>query len=226
LWYDATISQIQRKSPSVSGDLAMTKVIPQVEPGALLVHLRPVIEMTEEQFFEFCQINQELRIERTAEGDLVIMPPEGGETGYRSAVTVTFLTQWALQDGTGVTFGSSTGFILPNGAMRAPDAAWVRRSRLATLTADQKQKFLPLCPEFVVEIRSPSDRLASLQEKMQEYLESGMQLGWLIDPSSRVVYVYRTSRAVERLEHPATLTGDAVLPGFSLDLQSIWEPAF
>jgi Uma2 family endonuclease len=204
----------------------MLKAIPQVEPAALLVHLRPVIELTEDQFFEFCQINQDLRIERTAEGDLVIMPPEGGETGNRNAVLVTFLTQWALQDGTGVTFGSSTGFILPNGAMRAPDAAWVRRSRLATLTADQKQKFLPLCPDFVAEIRSPTDRLSTLQEKMQEYLDNGVQLGWLIDLPSRTVNVYRPNRAVERLEHSATLTGDAVLPGFSLDLHFIWEPAF
>jgi Uma2 family endonuclease len=204
----------------------MLKVIPQVEPGALLVHLRPVIELTEDQVFEFCQINQELRIERTAEGDLVIMPPEGGETGNRSMLLGTFLTQWALQDGTGVTFGSSTGFILPNDAMRAPDAAWVRRSRLATLTADQKQKFLPLCPDVVVEIRSPSDRLSTLQQKMQEYLDNGAQLGWLIDPPSRALYVYRPNRPVERLEQPATIAGDAVLPGFSLDLQTIWEPAF
>jgi Uma2 family endonuclease len=204
----------------------MLKAIPQVEPTALLVHLRPVIELTEDQFFEFCQINHDLRIERTAEGDLVIMPPEGGETGNRSAVFGAFLTQWALQDGTGVTFGSSTGFILPNGAMRAPDAAWVRRSRLATLTADQKQKFLPLCPDFVAEIRSPTDRLNSLQDKMQEYLDNGVQLGWLIDPPSRVVYVYRPTRAVERLGHPATLAGHPVLPGFNLDLHLIWEPAF
>jgi Uma2 family endonuclease len=204
----------------------MIKAIPQVEPAGLLVHLRPVIELTEDQFFEFCQINQELRIERTAEGDLVIMPPEGGETGNRSAILVTVLTQWALQDATGVTFGSSTGFILPNGAMRAPDTAWVRRSRLTTLTADQKQKFLPLCPDLVVEIRSPSDRLSNLQEKMQEYLDNGAQVGWLIDPSSRTVYVYRPNRPVVSLEHPATIAGDPVLPGFSLDLQTIWEPAF
>jgi Uma2 family endonuclease len=206
--------------------MTMLKVIPQVEPGTLLVHLRPVIELTEDQFFEFCQINQELRIERTAEGDLVIMPPEGGETGNRSAILVTFLTQWALQDGTGVTFDPSTGFILPNGAMRAPDAAWVRRSRLATLTADQKQKFLPLCPDVVVEIRSPSDRLNTLQQKMPEYLDNGAQLGWLIDPPNRALYVYRPNRPVERLEHPATIASDAVLPGFSLDLHTIWEPAF
>ena len=204
----------------------MTKVLPETEQAPLIIHLRPVIELTDDQFFEFCQINRDLRIERTAEGDLVIMPPEGGETGHRSILLGMFLTQWALQDGTGVTFGSSTGFNLPNAAMRAPDAAWVKRSRLATLTADQKQKFLPLCPDFVVEIRSPSDRLSLAQAKMQEYLDNGAQLGWLIDPASRQVYVYRPNRPVECLENPATLAGDPVLPGFVLDLQPIWETNF
>jgi Uma2 family endonuclease len=204
----------------------MTKVITQVEPAGFLLHLRPVIELTDDQLFELCQINQELWIERTAEGDLVIMPPEGWETGSRGITLGTLLTQWAWQDGTGVTSGSSAGFILPNGAMRAPDAAWVLRSRLAALTADQKQKFLPLCPDFVVEIRSPSDRLSMAQEKMQEYLDNGARLGWLIDPHGRVVYVYRPNQPVERLENPATLSGDPVLPGFVLDLQKIWEPGF
>jgi Uma2 family endonuclease len=204
----------------------MTKVLPETEQAPLIIHLRPVIELTDDQFFEFCQINRDLRIERTAEGDLVIMPSEGGETGHRSILLGMFLTQWALQDGTGVTFGSSTGFHLPNGAMRAPDAAWVRRSRLATLTTDQKQKFLPLCPDFVVEIRPPSDRLSLAQAKMQEYLDNGAQLGWLIDPVSRQVHVYRPNRPVERLENPAKLAGDPVLPGFVLDLQQIWETNF
>lgn len=204
----------------------MTKVLPGTEQGPLTVHFRPVIELTEDQFFEFCQINQELRIERTAEGDLVIMPPEGGETGHRNALLTTWVSQWALQDGTGVTFGSSTGFILPNGAVRAPDVAWVRRSRLTALTADQKQKFLPLCPDFVVEIRSPSDRLGTLQAKMQEYLDNGAQLAWLIDPQSRNVYRYRPNHPVECLENPTTVVADPVLPGFLLDLQRVWEPGF
>ncbi len=202
----------------------MTKVITQVEPAGFLLHLRPVVELTDDQLFELCQINQDLWIERTAEGDLVIMPPEGWEAGSRSANLVTWLTQWAWQDGTGVTSGSSAGFILPNGAMRAPDAAWVLRSRLAALSAEQKQKFLPLCPDFVVEIRSPSDPLSSVQEKMQEYLDNGARLGWLIDPHGRLVNVYRPNQPVERLENPATLSGDPVLPGFVLDLQKIWEP--
>jgi Uma2 family endonuclease len=204
----------------------MTKVLSGVEQGPLVVHFRPVIELTEDQFFEFCQINQELRIERTAEGDLVIMPPEGGETGHRSLLLGMFLAQWTLQDGTGVAFGSSTGFILPNGAMRAPDVAWVRRSRLAVLTADQKQKFLPLCPDFMVELRSPSNRLGELQAKMQEYLDNGAQLGWLIDPQSRSVYRYRPNLPVECLENPTTVAADPILPGCVIDLQHIWEPSF
>jgi Uma2 family endonuclease len=206
--------------------MAMTKVITQVEPAGFLVHLRPVIKLTDDQLFELCQINPELWIERTAAGDLVIMAPEGWETSNRSMTLGTLLTQWAWQDGTGVTSGSSGGFILPNGAMRAPDAAWVLRSRLARLTADQKQKFLPLCPDFVVEIRSPSDRLSTVQAKMQEYLDNGARLGWLIDPASRTLYVYRPNQPVECLEHPTTISGEALLPGFVLDLQRIWEPGF
>jgi Uma2 family endonuclease len=204
----------------------MTKVISQVETDGFLLHLRPVIELTDDQLYELCQINQELWIERTAEGDLVIMAPEGWETGNRSLAIGTLLTQWAWQDGTGVTSGSSGGFILPNGAMRAPDAGWVLRSRLAPLTAEQKQKFLPLCPDFVVEIRSPSDRLSATQAKMREYIDNGARLGWLIDPTSRVVYTYRPNQPVERLENPATISGEPVLPGFVLDLQMVWEPGF
>jgi Uma2 family endonuclease len=154
------------------------------------------------------------------------MPPEGGETNNRSITLVTLLTQWAWQNGTGVTFGSSGGFILPSGAMRAPNAAWVLRSRLAPLTPEQKQQFLPLCPDLVVEIRSPSDRLSTVQAKMQEYLANGARLGWLFDPPNRVVYVYRPNQSVERLENPATISGDPDLPGFVLELRRIWEPGF
>jgi Uma2 family endonuclease len=210
----------------VSTDTASAKVISQIEPDRFVLYLRPVIDLTDDQLFELCQINQELWIERTAEGDLVIMAPEGWETGNRGANLVTLLTQWAWQDGTGVTTGSSAGYILPNRAMRAPDAAWVLRSRLAPLTPEQKQKFLPLCPDFVVEIRSPSDHLSIVQAKMQEYLDNGARLGWLFDPANRVVYVYRPNQPVERLENPATISGDPVLPGFVLALERIWEPGF
>jgi Uma2 family endonuclease len=213
-------------SEIASKGTASTKVITQVEPYRFLLHLRPVIELTDDQLFELCQINGELWIERTAEGDLVIMAPEGWETGIRGANLVTLLTQWAWQDGTGVTTGSSAGFILPNGAMRAPDVAWVLRSRLTGLTAEQKQKFLPLCPDFIVEIRSPSDRLSTVQANMQEYLDNGARLGWLIDAANRTVYVYRPNQPVERVENPTTMSGESVLPGFVLDLQKIWEPGF
>src|SRR5262245_50362478 len=208
-----------------SKDTATTKAINQVEPDRFLLHLRPVIKLTDDQLYELCQINKELWIERTAEGDLVIMPPEGGETNTRTITFATSLTQWAAADGTGVTFGLAGGFMLPNGAMRAPDVAWVLRSRLAPLTPEQKQKFLPLCPDFVVEIRSPSDRLSTVQAKMQEYLDNGARLGWLIDAANRAVYVYRPNQAVERLHNPTAISGEPVLPGVVLDLQIIWEPA-
>jgi Uma2 family endonuclease len=136
------------------------------------------------------------------------------------------LTMWALQEGTGIAADSSTGFDLPNGATRSPDAAWVTRSRLATLTEEQKEKFLPLCPNFVIELRSPSARLKAVQEKMQEYLDNGAQLGWVIDPSERRVYVYRPGAAMECLDNPTTVSGDPELPGFVLDLTHIWEASF
>jgi Uma2 family endonuclease len=204
----------------------MTEVINQVEPDRFLLHLRPVVKLADDQLFDLCQINQELWIERTAEGELVIRPPEGGETNNRTITLVTSLTQWAAVDGTGVTFGLAGGFMLSNGAMRAPDAAWVLRSRLAPLTPEQKQKFLPLCPDFVAEIRSPPDRLGTMQAKMQEYLDDGARLGWLIDADNRAMYVYRLQQPFERLDNPTTISGEPVLPGFVLDLQAIWEPSF
>lgn len=188
----------------------------------LIVRLRPVIEMTDDQFFEFCQINRELRIERTAQGELLIMPPTGWKTSERNAEITMQLRIWAKQDGTGIATDSSAGFKLPNGADRSPDAAWIRSERLATLTPEQKEKFLPLCPDFVTELRSPTDSLTALQAKMQEYLDNGAQLGWLIDPLQRRVYVYRPEAVVEILDNPETISGDPVLPGFTLDLREIW----
>ncbi len=187
----------------------------------LIVHLRPVLELTDEQLYEFSQINRDLRIERNARGELIIMPPTGGETGERNAEITMQLRLWAKRDGTGATFDSSTGFRLPNGAVRSPDASWVRHSRLETLSAEDKKKFLPLCPDFVVELRSATDSLTVLQEKMQEYLENGAQLGWLIDPEQRRVYVYRQQSAVEEINDPETLSGNPTLSGFVLDLREI-----
>lgn len=183
----------------------------------------PAFDMSDEQFFEFCQQNRDWRIERTAERELIIMPPAGWETGSCNALITASLTMWAVQEGTGIAADSSTGFDLPNGATRSPDAAWVTRPRLAALTKEQKKKFLPLCPDFVLELRSPSDQLKTVQDKMQEYLANGAQLGWLIDPSERRLYVYRPGVAVECLDNPARISGDPELPGFVLDLTPIWE---
>jgi Uma2 family endonuclease len=204
----------------------MTTAVPSPEMEPIQVHLRPILDMSDDEFFAFCQLNRALRLERTAEGDLVIMAPAGGETGNRNARLNAFFTLWALNDGTGELFDSSTGFSLPNGATRSPDAAWVKRSRLAALTQEQKKKFLPLCPDFVIELRSASDSLKTIQEKMQEYLANGTRLGWLLDPLDRRVYVYRPEIGVECLENPTTIEGDPELSGFTLDLARIWEENF
>ncbi|HZS47087.1 MAG TPA: Uma2 family endonuclease [Blastocatellia bacterium] len=182
--------------------------------------------MTDEQLFDFCQVHRDLRIERTANGDLIIMPPTGGETSNRNMALAIMLGNWSWHDGTGEAFDSNGGFFLPNGAMRSPDASWVKGSRLIQLTDKEKQKFLPLCPDFVIELLSPSDSLAEIQEKMQEYIENGAQLGWLIDPRRRQVHVYRPNKEIEVLENPSELSGESVLPGFVLDLTKVWKSKF
>ncbi len=189
---------------------------------ALILHLRPIVELDEDRFFELAGLNRDLRMELTTEGDLIVMPPAGGESSQRNAEITIQLGSWAKHDGTGATFDSSGGFRLPNGAVRSPDASWVERTRLAALTDEQRRKFLPLCPEFVVELRSPSDSLNVLQGKMQEYLENGAKLGWLIDPENKRVYVYRPGEPVRELKNPESVSGDPVLPGFVLDLREIW----
>lgn len=191
----------------------------------LVLHLGP-LKIEDDEFFLFCQANRELRLERTGKGELIVMPLADGVSGSRNAAIGCALREWAGRDRSGVSFSSTTGFILPNGAMRAPDASWVLRSRLAELTAHQKQKFLPLGPDFVVELRSPSDRLSDLQAKMDEYIANGARLGWLIDPISREVHVYRPGQAPAVLAGPAAISGDPVLPGFVLDLTLIWDPGF
>ena len=186
----------------------------------------PAMDMSREQFFEFCQLNRDVRIERNAEGSIAVMTPAGGETGARNGFLVAALYRWAEQNGTGVAFDSSTGFELPNGAVRSPDAAWVLRNRLARLSPEDKERFLPLCPDFVIELISPSDSRAAVQRKMEEYRANGARLGWLIDPARREVTVYRADGSPEQRAEPDVVTGETVLPRFSLDLPAIWKPAF
>jgi len=195
----------------------------QPEPPVIL-HLRPAVELTDDEFFALCAINRDLRLERTAEGDIIIMTPTGFTTGTRNADITAQVYNWTKRDGEGVAFDSSTGFKLPNGAERSPDAGWVLRSRLALLTNEQKQKFLPLAPDFVVELKSPTDRLTDLLAKMDEYIANGVRLGWLINPKTKRVHIYRPDKAVEILEAPTEISGDPELPGFVLDLREIWEP--
>jgi Uma2 family endonuclease len=178
------------------------------------------IHLSDEQFYRLCQVNRDLRLERTAEGKLFIMPPTGWETGNRNSKLNQRLGNWADKDGRGLVFDSSTGFILPNGATRSPDAAWVKRERLAALRPDPN-RFLPLCPDFAVELRSASDDLNTLRAKMQEYLENGMQLGWLLNPYEQQVEIYRAGQLVEVLNSPTELSGETVLPGFVLQLDGI-----
>ena len=202
--------------------MTITTVTPSVENYPLVLRLEPIINLTDEQFFEFCQINRDLRIERTTTGELLIMSPTGSDTGNRNFKLNQQLANWTDADGTGIGFDSSSGFTLPNGAERSPDAAWIRLERWNSLTPEQQKKFAPICPDFVVELRSASDNLAPLKTKMEEYIENGASLGLLIDRKNRNIYIYRPGVAVECLENPATVSGDPVLPGFVLDLSKIW----
>jgi len=198
----------------------------QAEINTLVLHWPPSLRLEEDQFFNFCQANRELRIERTAEGDCEIMTPTGWETGRLNLIVAAQLYYWAEQEGSGIATDSSTGFILPNGAVRSPDAAWVKKSRLAHVTAEQKKKFLPLCPDFVIELRSPSDTIKPLREKMQEYMVNGTSLGWLIDPETKQVQVYQPDKAVIVLDNPLVVFSEDVVNGFTLELVKIWDVGF
>lgn len=199
----------------------MTAQIQEEKPFAVALDFHSV-GLTDEQFYQLCQDNEDLRLELTAEGDLIIMPPTGGETGSRNADANFQLTGWAKKDGTGLSFDSSTMFILPNGAKRSPDGSWVSRERWDALSDEGREKFVPLCPDFVLELRSASDSLSFLQDKMDEYISNGAGLGFLLDPKAKRVYVYRPGQPVESLDNPRTVSGDPVLPGFVLDLKDIF----
>jgi Uma2 family endonuclease len=187
------------------------------------LQLPPVLKLTDEQFEQLAAANRDLQLEVTAKGELIIMPPTGGETGNRNFDLSGQLWFWNRQNRLGKAFDSSTGFRLPNGATRSPDASWVKIERWDALTQAQKKKFLPLCPDFAVELVSESDELEDTQEKMQEYIANGLRLGWLINPKDKQVEIYRPNQKVEILQSPSTLQGEDVLPGFVLDLQPIFE---
>ncbi|MCU0565760.1 MAG: Uma2 family endonuclease [Oculatellaceae cyanobacterium Prado106] len=187
------------------------------------IHLDPVVKLTEDQFYQLCQNNPDLKFERNAQGDLMIMPPTGGETGRRNSDLLGDLIIWNRQANLGYVFDSSTCFRLPNGANRSPDAAWVVRDRWEALSTDQREKFPPLCPDFVVELMSPTDTLSAIQAKMLEYQGNGAKLGWLLNRSERQVEVYRLNQSVEVLHSPDSLSGEAVLLGFVLNLEAIWR---
>ena len=201
----------------------------QSEPyGPIVLRLHPVAELTDDLLAALSSQNHALRLERNAQGELEILPPTQPVTGNQNWNINIELGLWARSDGSGVGFDSSTGFTLPNGAVRSPDASWILKTRLVELTEEQRQGFWPICPDFVIELKSSSDTLRGVQRKMEEYRENGVRLGWLIDSvdQRRRVYVYRPGSEVEMLEGPDSISGEPELPGFTLDLQPIWEPDF
>lgn len=187
----------------------------------LTINLNPFV-VTDDQFYKLCQANPELRLERKASGEVVIMSPTGGETGIRNFRLSGQLWNWQEQHQAGQAFDSSTGFKLPNGATRSPDLSWISQQRWDALPAKQKRGFVPLCPDFVVELRSPTDDIEDTRAKMQEYLDNGARLGWLIDPETRTIEIYEPSEEVEILYNPERVAGDPILPGFVLTMKRVW----
>ena len=200
----------------------MTTLLIQSPSVPLTVNLPSIKSMSVEEFYEFCQANRDLRIERTASGEVIIMPPAFSDTGNRNIKIAQQLANWAEQDGTGETFDSSAGFTLPNGATRSPDASWIKLERWNALTEEQKASFAPICPDFVIELRSKSDTLSGLQDKMQEYMNNGVSLGLLIERKNRNVYIYRPNQEPEILDNPETVSAEPELPGFVLRMATIW----
>ncbi|MBE9124760.1 MULTISPECIES: Uma2 family endonuclease [unclassified Coleofasciculus] len=195
------------------------------ENQTLLIELPKSIGLyvTQEQFAALAAANRDLRLERTALGELIVNPPTGWETGKRNwSISGELYLWWRNAGEPGEAFDSSTGFILPNGAIRSPDASWVSQERWDALTPEQKGTFANICPDFVVELRSSSDTLKSVQDKMKEYIDNGALLGWLLDPQHRRVEIYRPNLDVDVLENPAELSGEAMLPGFVLNLRRVW----
>ena len=193
----------------------------EVATGVRVVLNVQSLGLTDDQFLRLCSDNRDFRIEMSAEGELIIMPPPGSKTGRRGSKIIQCLANWTDQDGTGVCFGTDTGFTLPNRAKRGPDAAWTLRERWNRISEEQQEKLAPICPDFVLELRSPSDRLRDVKEKMEEYIANGARLGWLLDPFDNCATIYRPGQAPERIESPTILSGDPVLPGFKFDFREI-----
>ncbi|MBW4663637.1 MAG: Uma2 family endonuclease [Chroococcus sp. CMT-3BRIN-NPC107] len=190
---------------------------------AITLNLKPFVELSDDQFYQLCLNHRELKFERTVDGELVIMSPVGGEGGSREADLIADLVYWNRHSQLGKVFSSSTCFKLPNGSDRSPDAAWIAKENWDRLTTEQQQKFPPICPDFVIELRSPSDALAALQQKMQEYLSNGLRLGWLINPQDRQIEIYPANQPKQIFNSLQQIDGDDVLPGFVLNLSSFWD---
>jgi Uma2 family endonuclease len=189
---------------------------------AVTINFNSIVKLTDDQFYQLCRENPDVKFERNAQGKIIIMSPTGGETGsYNSEINADFVI-WNRQTKLGICFDSSTCFKLPNGANRSPDVSWIEKTRWDALTAEQKQKFPPIAPDFVLELMSPTDSLKDTQNKMQEYMENQVKLGWLIDRKTRRVEIYRPKQEVEILESPTQLLGEDILPGFVLKLQTVW----
>ncbi|WP_099238009.1 Uma2 family endonuclease [Synechococcus sp. BDU 130192] len=199
-----------------------TTLLIQSNLAPLEVSFPAIAKMGKDEFYAFCRANPELRIEQTATGEVIIMSPATSDTGNRNFNLAAYLWLWSEQDGTGLGFDSSAGFTLPNGATRSPDASWMRREKWDSLSDEEKNSFAPICPDFVIELRSKSDALKTLQAKMVEYLENGVSLAWLIDRQNRTVHVYRPQQLPQILENPETVSADPELPGFTLSLAKIW----
>jgi Uma2 family endonuclease len=180
-------------------------------------------KLSDDDFFEFCRENADARIEMDANGDIEIMPPAGSETGIKNFKLTGIFWVWVEKDGSGEGFDSSTGFTLPNGAKRSPDLSWMTLEKWNSIPKAKRKKFAPVCPDFVVELRSETDALETLQAKMKEYIENGASLGWLIDAGKRKVYVYLPNAKIEILNNPKEISGEPLLKGFTLNLKEIWD---
>jgi Uma2 family endonuclease len=190
---------------------------------AITINFNNVVKLTDDQFYQLCQDNPDVKFERNAKGELIVMPPTGGETGKRNAKLTARFVLWNEQTQLGEVFDSSTCFKLPNGSDRSPDVSWIQLERWNALTPEQREKFPPIAPNFVLELMSPSDTLSVVQAKMQEYMDAGVKLGWLIDRKTGRIEIYRQGQTKEVLEFPTRLSGEEILPGFVLDLQIVWR---